>query len=67
MNHRHRILIDIDSDQHKFLKTLPYGWRKLIFGNILNIIMKDVELYGTDILSKITAKNVTLNYPKQLL
>jgi len=58
---RYRLLVDITPKQHMFLNNLPYGWKKQIFGALIDMIIEMTRQEGIKSLSSIISHNINLN------
>ena len=57
---RLRMTIDITPRQHRFLINLSHGWRKQIFGTLIDLIIDMVNRNGVSSLSNLMTKGTKL-------
>ena len=56
---RLRITIDITPRQHRFLIKLSHGWRKQIFGALIDLLIDQVRINGMESLSKLMVRGLS--------
>ena len=64
---RLRMTIDVTPRQHRFLINLSHGWRKQIFGALIDLLMKKVQTNGTKVLSHLITHGIDADdfFPKE--
>lgn len=68
-NKRYRLTIELSPAQHKFLLNLPFGWRKQLFGALIDMMIDMTHRCGAKSLSAIVSQKINLEEyfnPRQL-
>ena len=56
---RLRITIDVTPRQHRFLSNLSHGWKKQIFGALIDLLIDQVRINGMESLSKLMIRGLS--------